>query len=60
MENNQTVAEQIYEQLEAGNLEIVLQAKDLFLKLEQTDLRIQYEKGELNGLYKSVLLANGK
>ena len=61
MENEQTVVERIYEQLEAGNLEIVLQTKDLLLKLEQTDLKIQYEKGELNGLYKSAaLLTNGK
>ena len=60
MENEQTVVERIYKQLEAGNLEIVLQAKDILLSLEQVDLKIQYEKGKLNGLYMSALLTNGK
>jgi hypothetical protein len=59
MKNEQTVVERIYEQLEAGNLELVLQLKDKLLSLEQIDLKIQYEKGELAGIYKTISI-NGK
>lgn len=59
MKKERTVAERIYEQLEAGNLEIVLELKDNFLALEQVDLKLQYEKGELAGIYKSISI-NGK
>lgn len=59
MENEQTVVERIYEQLEAGNLELVLELKDILLSLEQVDLKLQYEKGELAGIYKTIAI-NGK
>ena len=59
MENEQTVVERIYEQLEAGNLEIVMQLKDNYLSLERIDLKLEYEKGVLNTMYQSAIL-NGK
>lgn len=40
MEKTQTVAERIYEQLELGNLGVILEAKDLLLKMEQVDLKL--------------------
>jgi hypothetical protein len=58
MESKQTAVERIYEQLEAGNLEIVLQAKDMFLSLEKIDLKLQYEKGALNEIHKLALKIN--
>lgn len=55
MKKEQTVAERIYEQLEAGNLEMVLELKNKFLALEQIDLRMQFEKGALDAMYKLAL-----
>ena len=59
METKQSAVKRIFEQLEAGNLDIVMQTKDLLLKLEEADLKIAYEKGVIDQLYKSIL-TNGK
>ena len=54
MEQEQTAVERIYEQLELGNWSVILDAKDLLLRMEQVDLKIAYERGVLEGLLKSV------
>lgn len=55
MENQQSAVKRIFEQLEAGNLDIVMETKDLLLKLEETDLKMAYERGVIDQLYKSIL-----
>jgi len=54
IENKKTVVERIYEHLESGNLDFILQAKDTFLSLEKVDLKIEYEMGVLSQLIKEV------
>ena len=51
-----TTVELLYKYLEEGNIETVMQAKDMFLKLEKTSLEISYEEGKLSELYKSAIL----
>lgn len=54
MEQEQTAVERIYEQLELGNWSVILDAKDLLLRMEQVDLKIAYERGVLEGLLKQL------
>jgi hypothetical protein len=51
-----TTVELIYKHLEQGNIETVMQLKDMFLKLEKTSLEISYEEGVLSQLYKSAIM----
>lgn len=50
-----TTVELIYKYLEEGHIKTVMQAKDMFLKLEKTSLKISYEEGVLNQLYKNYI-----
>jgi hypothetical protein len=51
-----TTVELIYKHLEQGNIETVMQLKDMFLKLEKTNLDLAYEQGVLSQMYKSAIL----